>query len=419
MDNSFIRLRVLAGLSLAAAAQGALAQGVTGDWGGRRPAWEDSGIVLDLGYTVEAARNTSGGQRRASAHAGQLSANGRFDLDRLWGWTGTRAELSLSLRDGDSVSTRAGLGSLMASQEIHGRGHILRLGSLWLGRQSADGRLDAKAGRLAVGQDFNMLDCVAMNLALCGGQVALFGGDYWFNSPLSQWGAVVTYRPLRAVYLRAAAYQVNPRYADERGGGLRLAPGGTVGTLTPLELGWEPSFEGRKGHYAVGGWYSSAPRADAVQPLPIHAAGSMAVLRTGAYGGWASAQQQLTHGDASSESSGLRTQLAFAQGDRRTGDIDQMVSLQFVHTGTARSRPDDRIGVGLASTRVNPRVANSQRQRRGGPPARREHVAEVFYGWKPAAGLDLQPGVQYVRRPGGLALRKDAVVVGIKADVRF
>lgn len=419
MDNSFIGLRVLAGLGLAAAAQGALAQGVTGDWGGRRPAWQDNGITLDLGYTVEAARNTAGGQRRTSAHAGQLSAGARFDLERLWGWSGTRAQLSLSLRDGDSVTARAGLGSLMASQEIHGRGHIPRLGSLWLGRQSADGRFDAKAGRLAVGEDFNMLDCVAMNLALCGGQVALFGGDYWFNSPLSQWGAVVTYRPLPAVYLRAAAYQINPRYADERGGGLRLAPAGTVGTLTPLELGWEPSFDGRKGRYAVGGWYSSAPRADAVQPLPIPAGGGMALLRTGAYGGWASAQQQLTHGNASSESSGLRTQLAFAQGDRRTGEIDQMISLQLVHTGTIRSRPDDRIGLGLASTRVNPRVADSQRQRHRGPPARREQVAEVFYGWKPAAGLDLQPGVQYVRHPGGLASRKDAVVVGIKADVRF
>ena len=82
-------------------------------WGGRRPAWQDNGITLDLGYTVEAARNTSGGQRRTSAHAGQLSASARFDLERLWGWSGTRAQLSLSLRDGDSVTARAGLGSLM------------------------------------------------------------------------------------------------------------------------------------------------------------------------------------------------------------------------------------------------------------------------------------------------------------------
>lgn len=419
MNHSLGGRRALAGLCLAGVAASAAAQGVSGDWGGRRPAWQDNGVALDLGYTVEAARNASGGQRRASAHAGQLSAGGRFDLEQLWGWRGTRGQLSLSLRDGDSVSARAGLGSLMASQEIHGRGHILRLGSLWLGRQSADGRFDAKAGRLAVGEDFNMLDCVAMNLALCGGQVALFGGDYWFNSPLSHWGAVVTYRPLPAVYLRAAAYQVNPRYADERGGGLRLAPAGTVGTLTPLELGWEPSFDGRQGRYAVGGWYSSAARADAAQPLPIHAAGSIALLRTGAYGGWASAQQQLTNGNGSSESSGWRTQLAFAQGDRRTGEIDQMASLQLVHTGTTHSRPDDRIGMGLASTRVNPRAAAFQQRRNGGSLARREHVAEVFYGWKPVTGLDLQPGVQYVRHPGGLAPRKDAVVLGIKADVRF
>ena len=418
--NNFSRgRRVLASLWLAGMAGGAAAQGVTGDWGGRRDAWQDKGIALDLGYTVEAARNTAGGLRRASAHAGQLSATGLFDLERLWGWGGTRGQLSLSLRDGDSVTSRAGLGSLMASQEIHGRGHILRLGSLWLGRQSADGRFDIKAGRLAVGEDFNMLDCVAINLTLCGGQVALLGGDYWFNSPLSQWGAVVTYRPLPAVYLRAAAYQINPRYADERGGGLRLAPAGTVGTLTPLELGWEPSFEGRSGRYAVGGWYSSAARADAVQPLPTDVVGSLPLLRNGAHGGWASAQQQLTRGNGSSEASGLRTQLAYAQGDRRTGDIDQMLNLQLIQTGTMPSRPQDRIGLGVATTRVNPRAAAVQRQRSGDPLARREKVAEVFYGWRPAVGLDLQPSFQYVRHPGGTGLRKDAVVVGIKADVRF
>jgi len=43
----------------------------------------------------------------------------------------------------------------------------------------------------------------------------------------------------------------------------------------------------------------------------------------------------------------------------------------------------------------------------------------VFYGWKPLVGVDLQPGIQFVRHPGGFTARKDAVVVGMKADVRF
>jgi len=395
------------------------ADGITGDWGGRRTAWSERGVDLDLGYTIEAARNTAGGLRRTSAHAGQLSAAARFDLERAWGWSGTRAQVSLSLRDGDNLSDRAALGTLLQNQEVYGRGHIARLGSLWLGKRSQDGRFDIKLGRLSVGDDFNTLDCIAMNLAFCGSQPAVFAGDHWFNSPLSQWGGVLEYRPAADMYVRAAAYQVNPRYADMHGGGLRLAPSGTVGTLTPLELGWEPSFAGLAGHYAVGGWYSSAPRADAVQPQPGALAGLEPVMRTGAYGGWASAQQQLTRGDGANEASGLRGQLAFAQGDHRTGTIDRMLNLQLVYTGPTPARPDDRIGIALGTTRVNPRAARAWHADAGGDRARAEQVAEVFYGWKPMAGLELQPGLQYVRHPGGVSSRRDVVVAGLKADLRF
>lgn len=409
----------LAPLLLMPVLSASAADGITGDWNGRRDAWMKQGVDLDFGYTVEAARNLSGGTRRATAHAGQLAAAGRFDLERLWGWSGMRAEASLSLRDGDSVDARAGLGTLMQTQEIYGRGHILRLGRAWLARSSADGRYTVKAGRVQVGDDFNTLDCIAMNLALCGSQPGAFAGDYWHNWPLSQWGGVFEYRPATDRYLRAGVYQVNPRYADTAGGGLRIAPAGTQGTLTPVELGWTPTVRGLAAHYAVGGWYSSAPRADAVQPLGAGTITAAPVMRNGAHGGWASAQQQLTRGNGSSERSGLRGQLAFAQGDQRSGHINQMLGLQLIHTGTFDSRAEDRIGFGLASTRLNPRAARAMRDRDGGERAHREYVAEVFYGWRAVRGVDLQPGVQYIRHPGGLGTGRDAFVVGLKADLRF
>lgn len=388
---------------------------------GARADWAARGVEFDAGYTVEAARVMSGGERRASAHAGQLAVGGRFDLARAWGWHGLRAQVSLTLRDGDDVAERAGLETLLQSQEVYGRGAIVRLGSLWLGRRSADGRVDVKLGRLAVGDDFNRLDCTAMHLAFCGSQPAVFAGDYWFNSPLSQWGGVLDYRLAAAGYLRAGVYQVNPRYADARGGGLRFAPSGTTGTLTPLELGWEPSIGGRAGRYAIGGWYSSAPRADAARPATVRPGDVAAVMHSGAHGGWASVQQQLTLGRGDHPRSGLHGQLAFARGDRRTGTLQQMFNLQLVYTGPTAARPEDRVGLGLGSTRLNPRHVRAQPVPPGGPqsPARAEQVAEVFYGWRPAIGLEVQPGVQYVRHPGGLSARGDAVVLGLKADLRF
>src|SRR5690606_38709808 len=124
-------------------------------------------------------------------------------------------------------------------------------------------------------------------------------------------------------------------------------------------------------------------------------------------------------GSGDSVRSGLRGQLAMAMGDRRTGSVQQMLNLQLIYTGPAVARPRDRVGIGVATTRLNPRAARFAQARDGGQRARAEHVAEVFYGWKPVPGLDVQPCVQYVRHPGGFPARRDAVVMGVKADVRF
>ncbi len=45
--------------------------------------------------------------------------------------------------------------------------------------------------------------------------------------------------------------------------------------------------------------------------------------------------------------------------------------------------------------------------------------AELYYRFKPIEWLDLQPGLQYWHRPGGLSETQDAWVIGLKTVVRF
>jgi len=413
------RLRVALALMLPAASAVAADTGtLTGDWGGHRAAWEAAGVDIAVGYTSEEARNLSGGARHASAHAGQLAVQGRLDLGRLWGLERTRAEVALTLRDGENLVDRAGLGVLVQNQEVFGRGNIPRLTRLWVAHASADGRWDIKAGRVGVGEDFAALDCTAMHLDFCGAQPAIFGGDYWYNWPISQWGGRAEFRPRPQVYARLGAYQVNPRYTATGGGGLRLAPSGTTGTLTPFELGWEPVIDGRAGQYAVGGWYSSAPRADVVQPA-IAGTGAWTVMRGGTYGGWVQASQHLTSGNGSSERAGLHGQLAYAQGDRRSGEIDRMLSVLLTWQGPFARRPLDQIGLGLGNTWLNPRFARQRAQVPGVRLAASEQAAELFYGWQAMPGLRLQPNLQYVRQPGAVADAKSVVVLGLKSQLTF
>lgn len=411
---------VLASPGAAAAGQ---ADGLNGDWGGRRSDLAEHGVAFTAGYIGEAAGNLRGGARHATAHAGQLTLGSQLDLTQLWGWKGLRASVSLTVRDGDDLNARAGLGELLQNQEIYGRGHLSRLGDLWLGWSSADERMDIKAGRLSVGDDFNRLGCDAMHLAFCGTQPAIFGGDYWYNSPLSQWGAVAVFTPLPHWYLRAGAYQVNPSYTNERAGGLRPAPSGTVGALTPLELGWEPRLAGLQGRYALGGWYSSAPRADA-DPMQWGHPGSATqgvatVMHRGAYGGWVSAQQQLTRGTSGDETTGMRVQFAYAQGDTHGGQIDRMANLIGTWTGVSAARPQDQLGLGLGVTHVNPRAARFQQAIGLTVAANDEYVAELFYRWQALPAIALQPSLQYVRHPGGVSTSADVVVLGLRTSLVF
>ena len=214
-----------------------------------RQALQAHGVTVDINYTAEDAANLSGGTQHSFAHAGQLGLGAQLDLETLWGWRNMEAQVALSLRDGDNLNTRAGLGQQLHSQEVYGRGSIWRLGSLWVSKRWASSGMRVKVGRMGVGEEFNSLDCMAMNLTFCGSQPAMIVGDYWLNGPASQWGAVMEFSPDDARYVRLGVYQVNPRYTDEQGGGLRLAPSGTKGALTPIELGWNGRTNGLRHHY--------------------------------------------------------------------------------------------------------------------------------------------------------------------------
>jgi porin len=429
----FPRVSLPAGaLALAlAAALPAAAQttdAMTGDWGGTRTALEDDGIKLGFGYTSEDAYNTSGGDRSDFAHSGQLTLDSTFDLGKLWGWDGTQFRFTLTHRDGDNLNDKVGLNELLQSQEVFGRGRIWRISNLWLSHDFADGRVQVKAGRLAVGDDFDNLNCEFMSLTFCGSQTAMIVGDYWYNGPISQWGALVNAWLTPQIYLRAGAYQVNPTYARESHG-LALNPSGTIGTLTPVELGWNPQLGDKlDGHYALGGWYSSAPREDVYRDInndPAGLTGLDLAMRTGAYGGYFVGAQQFTHGNGGSDKAGLRGFFNVVQTDRRTGSIDRTANLGVTYTGIGQARAQDQIGLALGATHVNGRLGDYQRQVNtlGGVPVTvqggSEYSAELYYAFAATGWLILRPDLQYVVHPGGSSDNPDVMVVGVKTSIAF
>jgi porin len=103
--------------------------------------------------------------------------------------------------------------------------------------------------------------------------------------------------------------------------------------------------------------------------------------------------------------------------DRATARVPLFLSGGFVARGLWDSRPRDNFGLGLVYARVNPRIADRQRDQQllgqDVDPQRWEASGEIFYGWQATRALLLRPNLQYIHRVGATSRYPDAVVAGM------
>ncbi|MFM6958847.1 MAG: carbohydrate porin, partial [Acinetobacter sp.] len=242
-------------------------QWLFGDWNGQRTALQEQGYRFSADYTGEFAGVLDA--KQSSSHGneftGQLALGTHFDLNKILGWQDTEAQITVTYRDGQSLSQTAdGLqGHQSAVQEVWGRGQTWRLTDLWIKKQFLDQALDIKVGRFGEGEDFNSFDCDFQNLALCGSQVGNWVGDQWYNWPVSQWALRVKYNLQPDLYAQIGAYEYNPENL-QRAKGFNLSTDGSRGAIIPVELVWSPKL-GRhslSGEYRFGYYYSTADVVD-------------------------------------------------------------------------------------------------------------------------------------------------------------
>jgi porin len=117
-----------------------------GDLG--RTKLKEQGIDLSLTLGDEAVGNLTGGANRAATQAGQLWFQAKFDMAKLAGLQGGLIGLTLVDRFGNNLNTEADIPALQLTNEVFGRGNILRLTELYYSQKLFDDRLELKGGRL-------------------------------------------------------------------------------------------------------------------------------------------------------------------------------------------------------------------------------------------------------------------------------
>ena len=130
---SALAMMTMAGSVHAADAFSADSEWMTGDWGGERTRLIEQGIDIKMDYVGEVGANLHGGYNddKTARYADQFGLGVALDLEKLWGWDNTQAKIQLTNRNGQNISNdRVGdprAGTLSSSQEVYGRGHMVRL----------------------------------------------------------------------------------------------------------------------------------------------------------------------------------------------------------------------------------------------------------------------------------------------------
>lgn len=399
---------------------------LTLDWNGFRSALREEGIDIRIGYESETATNPQGGEREGWAYTDQWTFMGTLDLDKLFGVHDALLRLTITDRNGRSLSADQNLHDLQQVQEVYGRGQTWRFTQFWYQQTYLDGKLDWKIGRITDGEDFAAFSCDFMNLTFCGSPVGNIAGSYWYNWPVSQWATRLKVLLPGSVYAQVGAFEVNPSYLETGNASGLGDPKGATGVLTPFEMGWLPKFGTLDGSYKLGGWYNSSKAQDVVknthgQPLAID--GGQPLMHNGQYGEYINFLQRLTS-VAGAEKRGLKVFLNATFADRQTSMIDNQVTVGLFYTGPFAQRPADEVGFALGSTHVNTRVAALQRlQNAAGlgsvPVQTSEYASEFYYGFDPWPWLDLRPNLQYVYQPGGTSRNAADLIVGLRLAINF
>lgn len=409
---------------------------MTGDWGGLRTELLDKGVDIKMGYVGESASNLQGGyqpHRHVTRYSDQFSLGVDADLEKLLGWQEMKFSFALSNRNGselDEVTSDPRAKSFGATQEINGRGSVTRIGQLWLSKGWLDDKINLKAGRYAVSDEFAVEDCVFQNLAFCGSQPGNYV-DSIHNGPISQWAARLRYRVTHDVYAQVGAYNVNPSNLDNDNG-LKVHVQGTTGTLVPVELVWTPKVNQLPGEYRICYYHSTAEAPDVYKDInnqPAALTGDDYRTNSSRHGSWIVAKQQLTSvgGDASR---GLTVVASATFMDRASTPVDSYQKADLLYKGLFDARPSDTIGFGMArvhgSSRFlrNAKTANDQSGATFNdagyvPEQHTMYVAELNYRAQVTGWLSVLPNLQYIKNPDGQRGVENTWVAGLQVQTQF
>jgi len=241
-------LTIAAALAVTMLASPAMAEGLSGDWGGQRQQMEDNGISVNVGYTGEAVRNFDPGlnnPKKVTTYHDNLDLELELDSEKAGLWSGGTLYVH-GLRNHGGDPTANVIGDLQTASNIEAPDQFI-VHEAWYEQAFVDGDFSLLLGLHDMNSEFYVSEYASLMLNSSFG----IGPEVSGNVPASLFpqaglGARLYYAPFEGVNIRAAIYDGDPATRGFKAG---------EGEMVVVETGFS---DGENNSVKAGYWMHSA-----------------------------------------------------------------------------------------------------------------------------------------------------------------
>ena len=391
--------RVVIAVSLLALA--ALGNAARADEG----AEDETGLAVNIGYTGDYRRNTTGGMEVGAAYSDMFDLGAKWTTDSLF--SGTRFTTMLSVKHlggGDITNDYVG--------DLHGLNNIeapdaWRLYEVW-SQFDFGGRANTslRMGLLDLNVDFDAPVTSAFFIGPVHGigtELSQTGGNGPAIFPVTGLGIRVAGNVNENVHWRFGAFEGTPGDSDEAS----FAAVDLKRSEGELLIGEMEYVSERINKISLGLWSYTAEfeRLDAgLTTGPQSEKGNQGV--------YALVDLPLAQVGSARIDGSVRLGIA----NERFNPVEQCLSATLVMSHPFENRPDDAVGFGVAHGRTGEIYRNVQALA-GIPAANAETTYELTYRASVTDWMSLVPSVQFVSHPGADLSMSDSWVVGLRFEL--
>ncbi len=395
-----------------------------GDWLGLLPKMTDAGITPTLNYVNNIAGNPTGGKSQGLAYADNIGFALDFDLHKIVGLDGGSFLISMSQRDGTSLSQRS-VGNVFSIQQVYG-GQTFHLIDVAYQQKLFEDKLELSVGRIAAGDDFlvSPYNYLFMQNGFDGNPVGVF-----FNSPgmtaypNATWGARVKVRPTKRTYVMVGVYNGDATIRADDSHGANMSMNGPLFVMA--EAGYKynglPGDSQYLGNYKIGGWYDRNTFTD----YTTVGTGGPVGTTQGNWGIYGMFDQVVLPFAELGANRGMGVfGSVLVSPDQSVSQMPYFFTAGVAARGIWASRPTDVAGFGAVFGQFSNDLQDAQERQQLLDPTigvqNHESVLELTYRFNLSHGaIFVQPDLQYVIRPGGTGQINNAVVLGCQMGINF